>query len=305
MKTKIEVFHLTDLMPTLLPDFKICWYQLGEDCVLCYKQISESVIRFTLVSCDSNLSIEIDPDNGIFITRPEEAIHFASKDFDFSQMTSDDYVLLPDILGECITLLRRGSRSLNRVKIKHPLVDIRVVDDWEQSFYEFYVEPYIQTHTTYAIAQSGMELCERLGVKAIPIYANHYDSDNVANDALLKDTPEFRLPKSKDIPVLIVDDLINTGKTAQFVIKLFNEEGFNKIRFVSLYNILANNQIPEILNYTESYKFLSNACWYFGRGMDLFSQSSRGGSFIWGADLRRPDFDKKGNINELRNFFGI
>lgn len=304
MKTKMETMHLTDLVPSLLPDFQTCWSQDGENSVLCYKQHTSTDIEFKFVTGDENTVVDVDTESGVFFSNPDSNIRLDSRCLDLSTMSTEEYDNLPNILKSCIIRIKDSSIPKSRTVLKKCLVSSTVAHEWEQKFYDYYIAPHLSTHKVYAIAHSGTMLCSRLGVKAMPIYANHYNSDNMPDDDSLLDIPEFPLP-NPDCPILIIDDLICTGKTAQAVIQKFMEQGFNKIRFVTLYNVMGDTQIPEIFNYIEAYKVVSNAYWYFGRGMDLCSYDSRTNQAILGADLRCPDFDKKEHIDELRHFFSV
>lgn len=304
MKSKMETMHLTDLVSSLIPGFHICWSQDEENSVLCYKQHTPTDIEFVLVTCDKNTNVEVDIESGVFFTTPQSNIRMDNRHFDLSTMSAEEYDKLPDILKSCITRIKDSSIPKPRTILKKCLVSSKIAREWEQEFYDYYIAPHLSTHKVYAIAHSGTMLCSRLGVKAMPIYANHYNTDNMPDDDALFDIPDFPLP-NPDCPILIIDDLVCSGKTAQAVIQRFTEQGFNKIRFVALYNMMADIQIPEIFNYIESYKVVSNAYWYFGRGMDLCSFESRSNKAILGADLRCPGFDKEEHINELRHFFSV
>lgn len=296
-KTPIETFHCSDIAASMMPDSRVRWGQSDTGLTLLVSKDSKKEHSvWQLVYCPDEEAISISPE-GKFWLPPESLPKIAIAD-----VKENDH--LPVILEKAWTEYFVNQVPPPRYETSKVLVTAEQASQWEQEFYNELLAPYLNNHTVYAVAHSGTGLCKRLGIEANPIFVTHYDETTYQNDSLSDDVLA-PLPANQDTPILIIDDMVSSGRTASGILGFFKNNGYEKLRFVALYNVLASNEVPEILAEVETYRTLSNFYWVYGRGMDLFSFSTRRLEDLYGAEKRYPDCESEANVRELCEFFNL
>lgn len=297
-RTDIEKFHCSDIAASMMPNSRVRWGQSETGLTLLVtKDSTKESSNWQLVYCPDEEAISISPE-GRFGLPPESLPRIA-----MAVVKENDH--LPAILEKAWTDYFVHQVPPPRYETNKTLVPADVAAEWEQEFYNEMLAPYVNNHAVYAVAHSGVALCNRLGIDATSIFVTHYDESTYQNDEISDDILPVPFPSNSDTPILIIDDMISSGRTADSILKYFKENGYQKLRYVALYNVLASNEVPEVLSEVETFKTLSNFYWVYGRGMDLFSFSSRKLEDLYGAEKRYFDFESEANVNELREFFGL
>lgn len=298
-KTKMDTFKCSDIAASLLsPNYRVRWGQSGTGLTLLVKEDSTpSHSVWALVYCPDESAIVVDTSTNKFSLPPEALPKIA-----FHEVGPTEH--LPAILERCQSdfFKQIPPPRFNNDEI---LVTEEQANAWEQDFYNTLIAPHLLNSKIYAIAHSGTELAKRLGIEAQPIFVRHYEETTFQNDDEVEDVFSIPMPDNHDQQVLIIDDMVSSGRTAAAVLKQFHEAGYTKVRFVVPFCVLASNELPEILNEVEYYKIISNFYWVYGRGMDLYSHSTRTLKQYYGAEKQFEDFNSKENIDDLRSFFHI
>lgn len=296
--SKIEKFHCSDIAASMMPGSRVRWGQSDTGLTLLVSKDSKKEHSvWQLVYCPDEEAISISPE-GKFWLPPESLPKIAMLD-----VHEGDH--MPAILERAWTEYFVNQLPPPRYETNKVLVTAEEAEEWEREFYNELLVPHLNNHKVYSIAHSGLDLCKRLGIETQPIFVTHYEETTYQNDDLPEDMFSIPFPYSTDTPVLIIDDMISSGRTAKRVIDAFKENGYEKVRFVALYNVLASNEVPEVLNEVETFKTLSNFYWVYGRGMDLFSFNSRKLGDLYGAEKRYLECETEEDVHELCKFFNL
>lgn len=287
-------FDISDLGAQQNPGWRVRWGAEGSNAVLLVntqKSIEDS--EWKLLWCDEDPEITLSAD-GVFLPRESVTIHEK-----IYRIPHPAPKILPSILVSCYKE-HYSNIPAPRHKNPEPYIPQETAKTLERKFFETLIAPYLRTHTVYAVAESGLQLCYRLGVTwDVEIDVSHYESSTFQNDSGIhvEDFPILNYDK----PVLVIDDMVSSGHTAAAILDKFRKQGVDKVRYVALFNVVASREDHEVDSAIETCQDISNFYWMYGRGMDLLDEQSRRTKHIYGADKSYEEFEE--DIDDLRNFF--
>lgn len=203
---------------------------------------------------------------------------FISKKID---RDANGYCIRPEgcgaIVDSILQLIDDQSWSFPRTKGDKPYITKAEAIAYEKQFKELVTAN--QESVVYAaVSVAGVMLANRIGITPELVYSvKHYDSTNTQVDSQITVTRGGNV-SLEGKTVVIIDDLISSGRTAQAVIQTAISEGAAKVKFYALYQTIASKEVN--LESTDrvqikSYLPLSNAYWTYGRGFDLTTEESR------------------------------
>lgn len=215
----------------------------------------------------------------------------------------------PKILDNILTLIDKESWSFPRSKASKPYITDPQATLFESSFMNM-VQAVRDAENgnclVASIAVAGSMLCDRLGIKPDAVFeVSHYDmSTNTQDD------DRIAVVQDRDLDmngrnVIIIDDLISSGRTANAVIEKVLQAGASKIAFLALYRTLCScevelNNDPKVM--IQWCHPLSNAYWTYGRGFDLTDDESRNSKDIYAA-TKHWDWETEKDVADLVTFF--
>lgn len=290
-----NVFDISDLAAQKNPGWRVRWGAEGSNAVLLVNTWSPAdCSEWKLVWCEEDPQITLSP-SGEFI--PGEGIDIHEGVCQISNRVTEG---LPMILKQSFED-HYSNKAAPRFKRWQPYISNGEAQDLETEFFDKLVAPYLDSHTLYAVHESGSLLCKRLGISTpfYELFVSHYTSSTFQDDSGVRvgDIPVDDLDK----PVLIIDDMVSSGHTAAAILKAFEKAGFIRVRYVALFNVVASRENHDVDSAIETVKDVSNFYWMYGRGMDLNDPSSRRTLHIYGADKSYGESQE--DINELLNFF--
>lgn len=293
---KIDTFDCSDLAARSNPGWRVRWGAEGYNATLLVDLNGvHDESRWKLVTVEPGTEISLK--NEQFFAYPMSAVRSVTRTVRVENFELDS---LPRILRRC-WVDHFTDHPAPRHQNEKPVLTKAEADKLEQDFYENLIAPYLDTHIVYAVSESGVELAKRLGIKSFWIInVNHYEDNTFQNDYDIH-VGEIFIPES-DKPVLVIDDMVSSGRTADAIIKQFDLQGITQIRYVALFNILASREIEEVNSYIETQMTVSNFYWLYGRGMDLFDEDSRKTKNVYGADKAFDD-ETKEDVDALFDFF--
>lgn len=249
--------------------------------------------RWKLVYADSDPVFKLNLE-GKFVA--EEPVPIYEKIIELPEVA-----VVPRILECCFKDHITGVPAPRR-KNKEPYIDRNVAANLEKSFYERLLCGYLDSHQVFAVEHSGVLLANRLGVRLDGrILVSHYAVSTFQDDGGINVTVEGSINDNR--PILIIDDMLSSGRTADAILTYLEEQHPElRVRYVTLFDIVASREVPEVESSVETFQPISNHYWIYGRGMDLLSQESRLCADIYGAD-KGFGWETTGDVDELRNFF--
>lgn len=299
-----NTFDISDYGAQNNPGWRVRWGSEGSNAVLLTKLGTKKIgTEWKLIWCEATpkVTLEYDAETNSeqrFKAVPPEGYEIKEKTIIISSPASSS--TLPKILRRAMSEHRKGIPAPRRMS-KVPYINKNEAALLERSFFTVLVAPYLSTHTIYSVDKSGTRLCNRIGVKPdATIQVRHYSSDTFQNDTGIKvNVPII----NNDAPALIIDDMVSSGHTAAAIIKAFHNAGIDRMRYVTLFDVVASRENSDVDSFIESLKPVSNFYWMYGRGMDLFGEASRNTQHIFGADKCYIDLDTKEDWDDLFNFF--
>lgn len=210
------------------------------------------------------------------------------------------------ILNAILDLVDEGSWSFPRAKSNTPYITSAQATLLESTFKTMVQAPDNGTCIHASVAAAGKMLADRLDITSDVVYAvQHYEqSTNTQDDQLVKVVPDRDIDLiGKD--VIVIDDLISSGRTANAVIEHILSAGASHVYFFSLYRTICSREVdlledPRVT--IQSYVPLSNAYWTYGRGFDLTDNESRNLPDIYAA-TKHWDWETSEDVTELINYF--
>lgn len=300
-------FDISDYGAQRNPGWRVRWGADGSNAVLLTSlDTPKPGTCWKLIYAPEDVKIILDPD-GQFRAIKKTGDYFVTADSDIHERI----VTFTTIPKNCPKILRQAAEEHRnnipapRYKEPTPYIDKDVAEELEKKFFDELIAPYINTHTVYAVANSGTLLCKRLGITNFSeIYVNHYESNTFQND---------RKPSVKAIqaqlagdsykPVLVIDDMVSSGHTAAAILEAFKNVGVSMVRYTALFNIVASRENFDVDSAISTLIAISNFYWMFGRGMDLIDEPSRKSKHIYGAQKNYEDAGSQEDFDDLFNFF--
>ena len=210
------------------------------------------------------------------------------------------------ILDSILTLIDNKSWSFPRAKSDTPYIRKSLAELYEDNFRTMITAPDNGNCLYASIAVAGTMLLDRLGIQSDIIFdVQHYDTEtNTQVDNMIQVTED----KYTDVvgrTVIVVDDLISSGRTAKAVIRRLSELGAAKIYYFALYRTICSREVvlPKSDNIIIQASLpWSNAYWTYGRGFDLSDEESRSLPDIYAA-TKHWDWETDEDVKELIDFF--
>lgn len=222
----------------------------------------------------------------------------------------DGKIVRPDnagkILNAIFDLIDENSWSFPRAKADKPYITEAQATLLESRFKDLVTASDDGTCVYASVAVAGKMLADRLGIKSDIVYsAQHYDqATNTQDDDLIVVTQD-RDVDLKGKKVIVIDDLISSGRTANAIIEHALSAGASHVYFFALYRTVASREVDLITSHrvtVQSSVPLSNAYWTYGRGFDLTDDTSRNLSDIYAA-TKHWDWETAEDVAELITFF--
>lgn len=300
MKSRYD-FDISDYGAQRNPGWRVRWGAEGSNAVLLVNMDPKTKFKqWKLIWCTATPLVSLNEQNE-FIAMAPEGHEILEKTITLDSTSAlVNQVKLPKILYKAWEDAKSNLPAPRR-KQSEPYIGTLAAEELEKQFFN-QVAPLLDSHTVYAVHESGTRLCNRLNIDIdSEIYVNHYEHNTYQDDKGIKvDAIPISDPHK---PVLVIDDMVSSGHTAAAILEKFNQIGVTKVRFFALYSIIAsreNHDVDSAIEYTTP---LSNFYWVYGRGMDLFDEESRRLKSIYGADKSYAD-ETKGDVDDLLNFFG-
>lgn len=226
-------------------------------------------------------------------------------------------IIRPDDCGKILTaifdLIDNRSWSFPRnVGIPTPYISAEQASLLERDFIKQIYDTVPSTGACLAIDRiitidcAGTMLAERMGITPdYTLQVSHYD---MKTNTQIDDRIDINSHDDIDVAgknVLVIDDLISSGRTAQAVISYLLAKSAKRIHFYALYRTVAsqevcleNNDQVEIHSHTP----ISNAYWTYGRGFDLGDDFTRQSPAIFGA-TKHWSWETNQDVENLIRFF--
>lgn len=211
------------------------------------------------------------------------------------------------ILNAVLDLIDANSWSFPRARASKPYIT-KVQAQLMEDEFKCMVQAPADTNTIFvSVSKAGTMLAKRLGIEpAFECYVSHYDMEtNTQDDSLIKvqRCPEYDISGKA---VIVIEDLISSGRTANAVISELLNAGAARIYFFALYRTICSKEVE--LNsdsrvLIRSAYPLSNAYWTYGRGFDLTDEHSRLLPDIY-ASTKHWDWEHPNDVDELISYFG-
>ena len=210
------------------------------------------------------------------------------------------------ILNAILDLVDEHSWSFPRAKADAPYITQLQATLLESEFKTMVNAPNDGNCIYASVSKAGTLLAERIGIDTeLILDVSHYDmATNTQDDARIKVSSQSEI-SVEGKTVIVIDDLISSGRTARAIVHHLLKAGAAKIYFFALYRTICSKEveIPEGDNVViRSYAPLSNAYWTYGRGFDLTDDESRNLDDIYGS-TKHWDWETDSDVNELISFF--
>lgn len=284
-------YHLSDYAAQNNPGWRVRWGAQYTNMVLLNNL--ENNDEWLLVWCDEDPNIILNASKR-FVVREGVAVHSAVRN-------TKELADIPSILVEEMhSVNAEPPRSAPRHANETPYLTEKDMENFEKIFYDRFIAPYEATHKIYAVSKSGTALAKRLGVQLTgKINVSHYSDATVQDESMIEVSP---VGAKEDDLVLVIDDMVSSGWTAEAVFNMLRRQGCTRVRFAALFNIQASRECINISNDVDTLVDVSNCYWMYGRGMDLMSEESRRTADVFGAD-KQYGWETEDSLNDLLNFF--
>lgn len=315
-------FYVSDLLVQEIPAAKFYWQNLLYRCAVGVRD-SDSMTD------DPNQPVTLyfyqaKPDTQIFLTDPFnlEYSHFEVSDNETgifrtakSFQREQGKVIRPEktgkILNRIFDLLDQHSWSFPRASSDKVYISDKMCGYLEKVMLNFLTE-YIRNENPIILAvdKAGTLLADRLGIRYDGIIkTRHYNEHNTQNDSLTNSISVDMYNGEKfngDRRVLVIDDLVSSGRTAKKVSEFLLGTGFDSVTWIALYRTVSSQEVDLSMSdkfHCRTFFPLSNAFWVWGRGFDLNEGDSRSKPDIYASQKHWDDEIVK-DVTDLVDYFG-
>ena len=306
-------FHVSDLGTQTIPNSKYYWQnEQAKCCLIVPDDVNDDPTAPAIV-----YFMQAAPNVDIFCSdmqNPDAARVFASpgnvtiiaKAFERYVGVCERPESCPRILDNVLSLIDRGSWSFPRAKADEVYIPETQAVLLEQNFKRMVMAPNDGSCIFASVAVAGSMLANRLGIESDVVYeVSHYDmATNTQDDSLIEVVPDRQIDLRWE-KVIVIDDLISSGRTANAVIKSILDAGADHVYYFALYRTICSREVtliddPRVT--IQSYAPLSNAYWTYGRGFDLTDEESRNTPGIFAA-TKHWDWETADDVAALVKFF--
>lgn len=309
-------FHPSDLATTNHADSKYYWQNEAAKCCI---TVPDSIfldegdatfgIRFHQYSPDTRIICTdlLNPSRDNIVPTTKDCIQM-----NMPLQRKNGKIIRPKVTGRIldavIDLIDAHSWSFPRSKPNKPYISKASAILLEANFKHMVMSVNDGNCIYVSVSRAGTMLANRLGIDiAGEFVVKHYHTDiNTQDDTALDKflSPDLSFYEGKK--VVVIDDLISSGRTAGAVIMSLQKQGFKKVYFFSLYRTVCSQEVP--LDFGEdvlvkSYCPISNAYWTYGRGFDLTDEASRNLEDIF-ACTKHWDWETPEDVSQLMKVFG-
>jgi len=306
-------FHVSDLGTQTIPNSKYYWQnEKAKCCIIVPDDVNDNpdapaIVYF--VQAAPNVEILCtnlqNPDAACVIATPGK-VAITAKAFERSADGCERPENCPEILHHVLALIDCCSWSFPRAKADTVYISEAQAVLLEQNFKRMVMAPDNGTSIFASVAVAGSMLADRMGIESDVVYSvSHYDMPtNTQDDSLIGVTQDRDIDLNGK-QVIVVDDLISSGRTANAVIKRILDAGADHVYYFALYRTICSREViliddPRVT--IQTYVPLSNAYWTYGRGFDLTDNASRDTPGIFAA-TKHWDWETADDVAELIKFF--
>lgn len=306
-------FHASDLGTQIVSNSKYYWQNEKAKCCVLVQDSS----RDNLTSPVTVYFLQLTPGMEVLCTNiqsPDDAVVQATEGrIVLTSKTIDrpeGKCIRPDNCGKIMNaifdLIDNNSWSFPRAKATKPYITKESAELFENDFKTMVSIP-IQGCLYATIAKAGTLLMSRLGINPDIIFSvNHYVTETNTQDDSRIEVKMLRNVDVSDKPVIVVDDLISSGRTANAVIEQLLKSGASRVYYFALYRTICSKEVelwvdPRVC--VKSFLPISNAYWTYGRGFDLTDEKSRCSNDIY-ASTKHWDWETDSDVEDLIRFFG-
>lgn len=304
-------FHASDIGTTLIPESKYYWQNHDKECCIVvpdtamHQTDTPVEIHFVMKPGDGSIRcFGFEEPTTACVLGEQDTIH---KSFVVDRLP-DGRCIRPEnpgrILNAIFDLIDNKSWSFPRAKAVEPYITAQQAELLETGF-KTLVETKSRPGSIIAtVTKAGAMLCERIGIKPdIILEVSHYDTEtNTQIDDLITVRTDSQLDiQGRD--VVVIDDLISSGRTARAVSDWLRGQGCKRVQVFALYCTVCSKEVG-ILRNVDVYAFfpLSNAYWTYGRGFDLTDDESRNTQDIY-ASTKHWDWENEDDVQYLIDYF--
>ena len=306
-------FHVSDIGTQTIPNSKYYWQnEKAKCCIIVPDNVNSEENKPALVYfVQAAPNVEVictnmqNPDSASMTTTPG-VLSIQAKVFERKFGICERPAECPRILDYVLTLIDSNSWSFPRAEAVTPYISEAQAILLESNFKNMVTAPDDGTCVYATISTAGTMLATRMGIESDVIYAvNHYDmSTNTQVDNLVA-VAQDRDIDIADKTVIVIDDLISSGRTANAVIERVLAAGAKHVYYFALYRTVSSREVeliddPRVT--IQSYVPLSNAYWTYGRGFDLTEEATRELPSIYAA-TKHWDWETADDVEELIKFF--
>lgn len=306
-------FHVSDLGTQTIPNSKYYWQnEQTKCCVIVPDEVNDNpdapaIVYF--VQAAPNVEILCtdmqNPDAARIVPNSSNVI-ITAKAFERFVGVCERPENCPKILDHILSLIDHCSWSFPRAKADEVYISEAQAILLEQNFKRMVMAPNNGTCVFASVAVAGSMLADRMGIKSDVVYSvNHYDmATNTQDDSLIEVVQDRDIDLSSK-PVIVIDDLISSGRTANAVIKSILDAGADHVYYLALYRTISSREVeliddPRVT--IQTYVPLSNAYWTYGRGFDLTDEESRNTPGIFAA-TKHWEWETADDVAALIRFF--
>lgn len=307
-------FHVSDLGTQSIPNSKYYWQnEQAKCCVIVPDDVNSDENKPALVYfVQAAPNVEVictnmqNPDVALVSATPG-VVSITAKVFERKYGICERPAECPKILDYILTLIDSNSWSFPRAQADTVYISEAQAVLLEQNFKNMVMAPNDGTCVFASVAVAGSMLANRMGIESNVVYAvSHYDmATNTQDDARVE------VAQDRDIDlngkkVIVIDDLISSGRTANAVIERVLASGAEHVYYFALYRTICSREVELISDprvTIQSYVPLSNAYWTYGRGFDLTEESTRDLPAIYAA-TKHWHWETESDVAELIEFFG-
>lgn len=306
-------FHISDLGTQSIKNSKYYWQnEKTKCCVLVPDDVNEDKNKPAIVYF-AQAAPEVDvictdmqnPDTAL-VSTTSGVVMIKAKTFERTLGICVRPENCPKILDAILDLIDNDSWSFPRAKSDKPYISEAQAMLLESNFKDMVTAPDFGNVIYASVAVAGTMLANRIGITPDVVYAaSHYDTETNTQD-----DSRIGVAQDRDIDVLgktviVIDDLISSGRTANAVIERILSAGAEHVYFFALYRTISSREVELCSDSRvtiQSYVPLSNAYWTYGRGFDLTDESSREIPAIYAA-TKHWDWECDNDIQDLIFYF--
>lgn len=306
-------FHVSDLGTQTIPNSKYYWQnERTKCCVIVPDDVNDNpntpaVVYF--VQAAPNVEILCtnmqNPDAARVLPNSSN-VTITAKAFERSAGVCERPKNCPKILDNILSLIDCCSWSFPRAKADEVYISEAQAVLLEQNFKRMVMAPNNGNCIFASVTVAGSMLAERMGIESDVVYAvSHYDMATNTQDDTRVDVVQDRDIDLNGKQVIVIDDLISSGRTANAVIQRILNAGADHVYYFALYRTISSREVeliddPRVT--IQTYVPLSNAYWTYGRGFDLTDDASRDTPGIFAA-TKHWDWETADDVAELIKFF--